>query len=59
VAVKVYDVPTALGMNASGSTAANRCWAFQPVQWAGTRTSGASTANAATVGSMIGSKAGL
>jgi hypothetical protein len=41
VAAKVYDVPTALGTKASGSTAENRCWAFQPVQCGGTRASGA------------------
>ena len=51
-------VPTVLITNASGSRAAS-CWtAFQPVQCAGTRSAGESSASASTVGPMIGSNIG-
>jgi len=51
-------VPTPLSRNASGKRAARACVAFQPVQCAGTRKSGASSANASQVGLMSGSKRG-
>jgi hypothetical protein len=43
-------VPTVLITNASGIRAASCCTAFQPVQCAGTRTEGESSASASTVG---------
>ena len=48
------EVPTELAMNASGSSAAKRCCAFHPVQWAGTITAGCRCWNAWTVGSITG-----
>ena len=51
-------VPTVLSTNAAGKRVARRWTAFQPVQCAGTRTAGASSASASTVGSMIDSNIG-
>jgi hypothetical protein len=51
-------VPTLFWMNASGRRAARACVARHPVQCAGTKTSGASSASASHVGPMIGSNAG-
>jgi len=54
----VIVVPTVGITNASGNRAANRYTAFHPVQCAGANSAGASSANASTVGSMIGSNIG-
>ena len=57
-AVNSRVVPTEFCMNAPGRRAASAWTAFQPVQWVGTRTSGARSARASQVSSMIGSKSG-
>jgi hypothetical protein len=51
-------VPTLFWMNAPGRRRAIECVAFQPVQWAGTITSGASCSSALTVSPMMGSNSG-
>jgi hypothetical protein len=54
-AVRRKVVPTLFWMNAPGGRLAIAWVAFQPVQWAGTITSGASCSSALTVSPMTGS----